>query len=192
MHPSTPSARQGLRLVIASSFVAVAALSRLFPHPPNFTPVGAIALFGGAVFTARVAGYLVPLVAMLLADGLLELRDGSGWHVLAPIVYGCFVATTWLGRRLGARAGTGAIAATSLGAVTMFFLVTNFAVWLQGDLYPRDGAGLLACFIGAVPFLGWSLLAQGVFGLLLFGGHRALVQRLIAVGRLPAVASETR
>ena len=172
---------QAVRMAIACGLVAVATLARLLPHPPNCTPLGALALFGGAVFGTRAAAYAVPLAAMLLSDLLLQACRGDALHAGMPVVYGCFAATVWLGRRLGPRAEASALAAASAAAVLLFFVATNQAWWAAGQGYPRDGQGLLACFTAALPFLGWSALAQGGFGLLLFGGQRWLERQFAVV-----------
>jgi hypothetical protein len=165
-----------LPLLASASMVVIAALSRLLPHPANFSPVGAMALFGGVVLAAPVAAYGVPIAAMLLSDLLLEVVTGQGLHGGMVVVYSCLLATTWLGRRLGARPGTGAIAAASVLAAMGFFVVTNLAVWAFEGIYPLEARGLQACFLAAVPFFGNTLAGQLVFGGVLFGGHRLLAR----------------
>lgn len=130
------------------SLIVLALAARLIPHPDNFTPMFAVALFGGAMLRGRVA-YLVPLVAMFLSDLLM----GFPVTWMTPVIYGCFAAGVglghWLGRsRTWARTGYVTVA----GAV-LFFLVTNFAVWIMPNgLYPLTFDGLVACFVMAVPF----------------------------------------
>jgi hypothetical protein len=183
-----PARGHGLRLAIPASFVLSAALVRLLPHPPNFTPVGALALFAGATFASTRTAVLVPLLAMALADLLLHWRHGNALHRGMPAVYGCMLATVWLGRRLVDDRRTMATATASLLAALLFFVATNFVVWLAEDLYPHDLAGLLACYVAALPFFGPTLASQLLFAAVLFGGQRHCERLLRAVVARPRVA----
>jgi hypothetical protein len=171
------SGRPSPRGLVLAGFVFAAAFARLLPHPPNVTPVGALALFGGACFVRRRDGLVVPLAAMLLSDLALAAAFGHGFGCMRAVVYGCVAATSLLGMRLRRRPGTLAIAGHSVLAATLFFVVTNFAVWLGGRLYPPTPAGLLACYTAALPFYANMLAANVVYGLVLFGGFAWLGRR---------------
>src|SRR5947209_1610967 len=126
------------RTIVLTVIVAVAALSRLVPHPPNVTPIAAMALFGGAYFGGRRMAYVVPLAAMLLSDLILGyLLYGRALLGSQPIVYACIVATVAMGRLIRQRRSPITVAAISLASSVMFYLVTNGAVWAFGSLYPR-------------------------------------------------------
>lgn len=89
-----------LRFLVLVGMILGAAASRLIPHPFNFTPIGAMALFGGACFADRRAAFLVPLAAMFLSDLAIGLLSGSlslGLHPLIPVVYGSFALIVCLG-----------------------------------------------------------------------------------------------
>jgi hypothetical protein len=88
------------RLIVLAGIVAAAALARLVPHPPNVTPIAAMALFGGACFANRKLAYLLPLAAMLLSDFVLACTRYNPWQMLAiqPVVYACFLGTTARGQ----------------------------------------------------------------------------------------------
>ncbi len=152
---------------MAYLLIALATLCRLVPHPPNFTPVLAVALFGGAMLPRRTA-LAVLLWAMLLSD--LALGYPFGWMNL--VVYGCFLAGVGLGRLLGVRSPwRRRIPATLTGSV-IFFVVTNFAVWLDpSSFYERTFDGLVRCYGMAVPFFRNSLLGDLVWSVSLFGLH---------------------
>ncbi len=169
------------RTSVLFAFVLAAALSRLLPHPPNFSPVGAIALFAGAQF-GGIGSLLVPLGAMLVSDTLLELAYGWGFHPLQPVVYGCLALTVLLGRRLTGGFRPGRVLGHALLASVLFFVVTNAAVWVLGGNYPRTLPGLGTCYIAALPFFQNTLLGNVAYSMGLFGGF-ALVQR-----RFPALA----
>lgn len=156
------------------SLIFVAALARLLPHPPNVTPVAAMALLGGA-YLGTGAAFVFPLAALLLSDLFL------GLHSTLPFVYAGFVLTTFLGTRLRADRGAGRVAAFALAGSVAFFLVTNFGVWLTAGLYPRDAAGLGACFTAALPFLRNSLAGDLFFTAVLFGMEHAAARRPEAV-----------
>src|SRR6266852_1190095 len=107
----------------ALSLIVLAAALRIAPHPWNFTPVGAMALFSGAVLKDRRLAFLFPLLALFAGDLFI------GFHKLIPFVYASFLVSVAIGLWLRSRRTVGRISlATLLGAI-QFFLVTNFAVW---------------------------------------------------------------
>jgi len=151
--------------------ILAAALSRLIPHPFNFAPLGALALFGGAQFADRRAAFLVPLAALLLSDFFLGFYSGMQW------VYGSFVLIVCIGRLLQSRHTPWRIAGASLSASVSFFAITNFAVWPGSTLYPQTLAGLMDCYAAGLPFFWNTLLGDGFYNLVLFGGFALLEQR---------------
>ncbi len=164
--PSTPSANK-FRFLMLTGMVLAAAACRLVPHPPNFSPIAAIALFGGARFADKRAALLVPLAAMFLGDLVL------GLHGLIPVVYGCFALIVGLGFWLRTNGGAGRIVLAALTGSVLFFVVTNFAVWAVGGLYPKSAAGLAGCYVAAIPFFKHTLAGDLVYTFALFGGLRA-------------------
>ena len=175
---------------VLAALILVAALSRLLPHPPNFSPVEAIALFGGAFFASRALAVLVPLLAMLVADLALGLLHGglyAGWFGSAGfwLVYLCIAASVVLGFGLRGRARAGRVLAYCLAGSVLFFVVTNFAAWIASPFYPQTPAGLMASFVAGIPFFKWTLLGTLAYAALLFGGF-ALLRR-----RLPVLRTQT-
>jgi hypothetical protein len=152
------------RTMLIVGMILFAAIMRIVPHPWNLAPVGAMALFSGAVIRNRIMAFVLPLVAMLAGDFFV------GFHILMPVVYASFVISTALGfwvreRRSAARVG----GVVLLGAI-QFFLVTNFGVWAFSTFYPKTFAGLMACYAAGVPFF-WNTLAGDIcYSALLFGG----------------------
>ncbi len=173
--PSRPFAPQW-RVLCLGGLILVAVVARWIPHPPNFTPIGALALFGGARFADRRLGLLLPLAALFISDCLL------GLHVLIPVVYGSFAINVLLGRWLRTRRTLLTTAAVTLLGSVQFFLVTNFACWLLW--YPHTLEGLVACYVAALPFFHNTLLGDAVFVTVLFGGL-ALAERIIPAIREP-------
>jgi uncharacterized protein DUF6580 len=179
---NTPmSKRENLlyRTLLALAIIALAAALRIAPHPWNFTPVGAMALFSGAIIRDRRLAFFFPILALFLGDMFI------GFHRLIPVVYASFLVSVAIGFWLRDRRSFGRItAATLLGAI-QFFLVTNFAVWAFGLSYPRNSAGLLACYVAGIPFFGNTLAGDAAYVTLLFGGL-ALAERLFPALREPS------
>ncbi|MTB51470.1 DUF6580 family putative transport protein [Lewinella sp. W8] len=180
MFPSTT--KQHLPLLLA--LIVVAAMSRLLPHPPNFVPVGAMALFGAASLPRKWMVFLVPFVAFYLSDLVLnnllyaQYYEGFYWG-LSLWVYGGIAAMILLGMGLlrNHRFSWLRIGGTAIGATLIFFLVTNFGVWAGDLMYPKTPAGLLAAFAAGLPFLLNSLLANLLFSGVLFGAARWVESR---------------
>lgn len=150
------------RFLFLTAIVAIAAFARLIPHPSNVSPVGAIALFGGAFFPRTRNAFLVSLPAMLLSDLML------GFHVLVPVVYGCFALNVLLGRWLRPRCQFIPIALATVAGAVQFFIITNFTCWVLW--YPHTLEGLCACYIAAIPFFHNTVIGDAVFTTMLFGG----------------------
>jgi hypothetical protein len=167
------------RLVLALGIIALAAALRIAPHPWNFTPVGAMALFSGAVIKNRRLAFVVPLLALFLGDIFI------GFHKLMPIVYASFLVSVAIGFWLRDRRSAGRITAATLAGAIQFFLVTNFAVWAFGLTYPRTTAGLIACYAAGIPFF-WNTLAGDAVYAVLFFGTFALAERLFPALSEPA------
>ena len=154
------------RLLAVTGLVALIAVSRLLPHPPNFTPVLSAALFCGGLLPPGRA-LLVPLGAMFASDLVLGLHAGMG------SVYLAMALCVLLGRLLPPQKGLSPALGGALAASVLFFVVTNFAVWLSGDLYPPTAAGLLACYVAALPFFHHTLLSTLLCAAVFFGIGRA-------------------
>ena len=175
--------------------IVVAALSRLVPHPPNFTPVTAIALFGAARLASRWCAFLVPLAAMLLSDLALDvvvrfdvypgwMAQTRGLHSGSWVIYATMALVTVLGFTLRAKNSPSRIAGTTLAGSVVFFLVTNFAVWADGSLYPRNVDGFVECYVQAIPYFGRSLAGDLLYAGLLFGSFAWVESRYGLQGRV--------
>ena len=152
-----------LRAILAAVMIVLAAVLRIVPHPWNFTPIGAMALFSGAMFRDRRAAFLFPLVALFAGDLFI------GLHRLIPVVYASFLLSVLIGTGLANRRGLLRIgSAVFLGAL-QFFLVTNFAVWQLFGTYPHTPSGLAACYIAGLPFFGNALAGDALYATLFFG-----------------------
>lgn len=152
------------RLIVLVGLILMAAASRLIPHPPNLAPIAAMALFGGAYFADKRLAFLLPLGAMLLSDVTI------GFHALMPAVYGSFAITVCIGFWLRGRRKLLPIAGATLTSSILFFVITNFAVWVVWDFYPKSFSGLMACYAAAIPFFRNTLMGNAAYALFLFGG----------------------
>jgi hypothetical protein len=158
------------RLMVLIAIVLAAAASRLIPHPPNMTSITAIALFGGAYFPDKRLTFLVPLAALLLSDLIL------GFYSHMEVVYLSFALIVCIGLWLQKRRSVFYITGAALASSILFFLLTNFGVWALESLYPKTIAGLLACYMAAIPFFQNTLQGDLFFTAVLFGGF-ALLER---------------
>lgn len=133
-------------------FLAVLGLvGRLIPHPPNFTPMEAMALYSGAWAARWYQGAFGLLAVMAISDLIL------GWHSLWPFTWLSLLLGVLLGRYGFAMQRLGSALAATLIEATLFFIITNFGVWLQG-WYGYSISGLAACYIAAVPFYHYQIL----------------------------------
>ncbi len=151
--------------LILTGMIFIAAFVRLIPHPPNFAPVAAMALFGGAYFSKKWMAFLVPLVAMLVTDLIL------GFHATMWAVYISFVLIVGIGMLMIKQKKVSNIFLASVSASVMFFVITNFAVWAAGLYYPKDLSGLVASYTAAIPFFHYTLLGDLFFVALMFGSY---------------------
>jgi hypothetical protein len=150
------------------SMVLGAALSRLIPHPWNFTAIGAMALFGGAYFQSRISSMLVPMAALFLSDLIL------GFHSTMLFVYVPFALTVVLGWTLQENKKPARIVPLSLLTSLVFFLVSNFGVWVMGGFYSSSWHGLVDCYVAAIPFFDNQIFGDLFFTGLLFGSFELL------------------
>ena len=177
--------------------VLFGALSRLLPHPPNFVPLGALALYAGARLPRRHALW-VPVAALAISDVFIDFGTGRRAVTLVrAAVYGSFAAIVLLGRLVRAAKPLRLFALSASGSV-LFFVVTNFANWIQFTTYPHTAIGLALCYAAAVPWF-WNTLLADLLGTAAFFSVDAFARRrhaqtasIVAVfllaGGLPALA----
>lgn len=156
-------------LWLVYGLVLVGVLARLAPHPPNVTPLVAVALVSGACLPRRWA-LLVPLVIMMVSDWLIGYDPQVVFNWAGFVVAGC------IGFLLREQRSLWRVGAATLSSSTAFFLISNFGVWSVGQLYPRTVAGLHACYVAGIPFYRQMLAGDLGYAVLLFGAI-ALVTR---------------
>lgn len=158
------------KILIVTVIVLFAALMRLVPHYPNFTPVAAIALFAGAHLGKRWLAYLVPLAALFISDLFL------GFHNMMIPVYLGFVFIVLLGTLMRNNIRVPHVMGGSLAGSLLFFLITNFAVWAFTPYYPNTLQGLISSYTMAIPFFHASILGDLFYNALFFGGFYLVQQ----------------
>ena len=144
-------------------------ICRLIPHPPNFSPITAIALFGGLNFSDKRIAFSIPLIVLFLSDLIL------GISVINLFVYTGFLTIVFLGTKIKS-IKFGNIILSSF----IFFLISNFGVWIIG--YPKNIEGLILCYTMAIPFFGYSIAGDLFFGYLFkfsFGKITSILPRRI-------------
>lgn len=173
-----------LRTGILVLMILLAAGSRLLPHLPNFSPLAAIGLFGAAYFKKTWQIFLIPVMATWLSDLLINnvlyadyfstftwFYAGFYWQ------YGTYLLISMVGIIMLKKVNVARVLSAGLVATALFFLVTNFAVWLGSKTYPQNVSGLLSCYVAGIPFLKGTLLGNLFYSALLFGSFAGMQQR---------------
>ncbi|MEI7983477.1 MAG: DUF6580 family putative transport protein [Bacteroidota bacterium] len=134
------------RFFVVTSIILGAAMLRLLPHWPNFTPIAAMALFAGSYVDRKQYAFAVPIAAMLVSDLII------GLHANMPAVYLSFAITVLLGIFIRNRVNVGSVLLASFTSAVIFFLITNFSAWLASPFYPQTSAGLTECYMAGLAF----------------------------------------
>ena len=165
------------KLISPFLIIFLAVLMRLVPHIPNFAPISAMALFGG-VYINKKHALIVPLLAMLVSDFFL------GFHKGIPFVYGSFLLIGLIGIWLREHKSLRNILAATFFSSLLFFIITNFGVWLIGEIYPKTFSGLIQCYIFALPFFRNTILGDAFYVGILFGSYELMLK----LSKKPAIS----
>lgn len=163
-------------ILFITIMIVIAALSRLLPHPHNFTPIGAIGLFGAAYFRPKWLAFIVPFAALWMSDLIImngplsAFYDGFRWygHIW---VYASFAAIICIGFLWLRNTNVTNIIGASLTASLFFFLITNFGVWIGSVMYPQNIAGLMMSYTAGLPFFLSTLAGDLFYCGVLFGAY---------------------
>jgi hypothetical protein len=157
------------------SLILFASFSRIIPHMPNFTPIGAMALFGGAYLKNRYHAFLIPMISLWLSDLILNnfifsfyseftwFYPGFLWQYIS------FILIIVIGHLFLKKLNFKNIFITTISSSLLFFIITNLGVWISGSMYTLDFQGLISCYIMALPFFKGTLLGFMCYSTLLFG-----------------------
>ncbi len=170
----------------------LAAVARIVPHVPNFTPVEGLTLFGAAYLQRKTLAAILPILLLYLTDLVINNtvmrpyftnQEGFVWfsnYMIYSWLSMIFIAV--LGSKLLQKVTFKNLVAATLGASILFFVISNFGIWLHAtSFYTKDIQGLLTCYTAALPFFSTSLVSTGLFTAILFGGYEAF--RTIAAGK---------
>ncbi len=180
------SQKINLRFLALTAIILLAAFSRIVPHMPNFSPLGAIGLFGAAHFNKKWQAILIPLAATFLSDLFINnviyaqyyptftwLSTGFYWQ------YGAYILITLVAFIIFKKVNTTTVLTGALASTTIFFLVSNFGCW-PGNFYPQNGAGLMQCYAAGVPFIKGTIFGDLFYSAVMFGGF-ALAQKRFTI-----------
>jgi len=156
------------KILFITLFIIVAALMRLIPHPPNFVPITAIAIFAGVKFNNIILAYTVPVSIMLISDFFI------GFSSISLFVYLAFILITSYSYLIKKYS----IINILLSSI-IFFIITNFGVWVLPGGYPNNIEGLILCYTAAIPFFTNSILADLFFSALLYYGFEKIEKKYL-------------
>lgn len=151
--------------------ISIASVLRLLPHPPNVAPIAALALFGGVYLNKKYA-LILPLLALFISDLFLGFYGAP----MMFFVYGSFLLTGCVGLFLKSHKKPSLIISAALFSSLLFYLLTNFGVWLTTPLYPKTLAGLLESYAMAIPFFRNTILGDLLYTGLFFLGYEAALR----------------
>jgi hypothetical protein len=181
-----------LRFGIITGIILIAALSRIIPHPANFAPISAMALFGAVYFSKKYIAFIIPLISMWISDLVInntiyaQYFDHFVW--LSPgfyWTYGAFFAIAFIGLLCLQKLKLHRLLVAGISSSILFFLISNFGVWMSGTLYPNTFSGLIECYVVGIPFLKNTVLGDLFYMTVLFGSFE-LVQ-----WKVPAIKLQT-
>jgi hypothetical protein len=155
--------------MLTLAIVVLGFLGRVLIHIPNFSPVIALALFGGAMLNRKTA-VILPVALLAATDIIL------GLHNTMPFTWGSIIIIAVLGRLLSEHKNVKNIALFSVVSAVIFFIITNLGCWIT--MYPLNLAGLQQCFIAALPFFNSTLVSTLIYSAVLFGGYAMLAARI--------------
>lgn len=164
------------------SLIVAAVIYRIIPHPFNITPLIAVSLFSGAKFQDKKLAFIIPVVALFISDILLAyMNNYSVFHNTILFTYGSVMLIVLLGKFLNKdkSLNIAKTAGLSISSSLLFFIITNFGVWVMGNMYPMNFSGLVSCYVMAIPFNKFSWLGDLVFTMAIFGAYELVAHKLI-------------
>lgn len=174
-----------LNFIAVTALILAAIVTRLIPHPANFAPMMAIGIFGGALFYKKYWAIFIPLISIWLSDLLInnvvygEYYDSFQWFYEGfAWQYGVYLLTSVASIVLFRQKITGLkIGGLSIGSALIFFIVSNFGVWMSGTMYPKTLEGLMTCYTMGLPFFKGTLASNLFYSFVLFGVYYVVDQK---------------
>ena len=166
------------KIILILSLLIIGVVGRLVPHPPNVTPIIAIALLAAHAFKNKWIAILIPLTGMWISDLIINnylyagyydkfvfFSNGSLW------IYGAILLAVLIGKVLIRSIKLSTVFLSSFSASFFFFIITNFGVWLSNMMYPKSLLGLIECYTLAIPFFGNALIGDLIYSVVLFTSY---------------------
>lgn len=163
---------------ILIALIIAVSLYRIFPHPHNITPIMALALFAGTYFEKRWMAFAVPLTSMLLADLFL------GFHNTILFVYAAMAIAVVIGFWLHNRVSSLKVLGATISSSLVFFIISNFGVWLVSGYYSKTWTGLIECYTMGLPFLQRSMMGDLLFSGVLFLSYWQIQKHWLGKGEI--------
>ena len=171
-----------LQTGVLSIIILLAAFTRIMPHPPNFSPMAAIGLFGAAHFAKKWQAFFIPLIGIWISDlvinnyvysssssNIVWFYSGFYWQYISYILI-IFAGLFIFNRGISLTKTVGGMISSS----GIFFLVSNFGVWAGGTMYPKNFGGLITCYAAGIPFIHNTIISDVLFTTVLFGAYYLL------------------
>jgi len=166
---------------LISLVIFVTAFARIIPHIENFTPVIALCMFSGLSLTGNKIKYIIPLLAVFISDLFLNifvynlnhgifLYEGVIWQYISYIL---IILISSKFRKINIKY-TAKIILLMILMCSLFFIISNFGVWVSSNMYAHYIEGLFACYISAIPFFQGTFLGTIYFSIFLFFGFNIL------------------
>ena len=157
--------------MLAICLLAIGVLSRLIIHVDNFTPVIALALFGG-VYLKKKQAILLPFLLFAVTDIIL------GFHQTMLFTWGSVALIVIIGLAVRKNKNWATVLGGGLTSAVLFYIVTNFGVWMMTEMYPLRLTGLAECYVAAIPYFRSSLLSTLIYGFIFFGAYEIMAAQV--------------
>ena len=158
-------------LLIPTLIILTAAFMRLLPHPPNFAPIGALALFSGAYLDKKYR-FILPLMAMIISDIFLR------FHADMPFVYASFILIILIGSQLKNKVNPARLLTVSIISSVLFFIITNFGVWATSEMYTKNFSGLMQSYAMGIPFFRNTFISDLLYSFVYFYGYQFIAKHI--------------
>ena len=162
-------------------------MSRILPHAPNFTPIGAICLFGASHFTKKSYAFFLPIFIIFISDlfinnfifineSFIVFYKGFYWQYISYLLI--IILSTFT---LKPKISLLNIGLSSFFSSLIFFIISNFGVWYGSGLYSFNLIGLISCYINALPFYYNTLISFLFYSYILIGSFYILQKKYKSV-----------
>ncbi|MEZ5004603.1 MAG: DUF6580 family putative transport protein [Chitinophagales bacterium] len=167
---------------LIASAIVLSIVLRAFPHIPNMAPIAAIALFSGAYFAKKQWAFVITFLALFLSDAVLHIqyligvREFVGFYPNMIFVYTGIAMVIGIGLLMRNKVNAFTVLGGALSGSVLFYIISNFGVWLMGTMYSKTFAGLIECYVAGIPFYRGTLMGDVIYSAILFGAFGFILQ----------------